>query len=129
MAILLGAVYLAVGIAFGQFAGWAASPQMQFFWRLSAYIVSALVFAVHIAYEHSRLRNKILTTAWHTSLAAALGGFGLALAANIHDLASAAGYRPKMLIALIAWPLLTGTPAFVLALVAAASVTLMRRRT
>ena len=59
--------------------------------------------------------------------AVAFGAFALALAANIHDLGSASGYRPRMLIALVAWPLLTGVPAFIVALVVAAGLGLKRR--
>jgi hypothetical protein len=95
---------------------------MQFFWRLSAFIISALVFAAHMAYEHFRLRNTTRLTAWHTSVAVAFGAFALALVANIHDLGSASGYRPRMLIALVAWPLLTAVPAFIVALVLAAGL-------
>ena len=127
-AMLVGAVYLAVGLSFGALAGAAASPQTQFFWRLSAFIVSAVVLAAHIAHEQLALRNTARPTAWHASVAAACGGFGLALAANIHDLGSASGYRPRMLIALVAWPLLTGVPAFVVALVVATGVRLFRPR-
>jgi hypothetical protein len=57
----------------------------------------------------------------------ALGAFGLALAGNIHDLWSISGYRPRMLIALVAWPVLTGVPAFIVALIAAAGLGLVRR--
>ncbi len=118
--ILVGVLYPAVGLAFGELAGAAASNQMQFFWRLSAFVISGVVFAAHIAYEHFRLRNTARPTAWHTSLAVAFGAFGLALAANLHDLGSASGYRPRMLIAFVAWPLLTAVPAFIVALVVAA---------
>jgi len=121
-AILVGALYLAVAIASGALAGAAASNQMQFFWRLSAFVISAVVFAAHIAYEHFGLRNTAWPTAWHASVAVAFGAFGLALVANIHDLGSASGYRPRMLIAFVAWPLLTAVPAFIVALVVAAGV-------
>ena len=120
--ILVGALYLAVGIASGELAGAAASNQMQFFWRLSAFVISAVVFAAHIAYEHFRLRNTARSTACHASVAVAFGAFALALAANIHDLGSASGYRPRMLIAFVAWPLLTAVPAFIVALVASAGL-------
>ena len=121
-AILVGALYPVVGFASAALAGAAASNQMQFVWRLSAFVISAVVFAVHIAYEHLRLRSTMWATAWHTSVAVAFGAFGLALAANIHDLGSATGYRPRMLIALVAWPLLTAVPAFIVALVVAAGL-------
>jgi hypothetical protein len=87
-----------------------------------------MVFAAHIAHEHFRLHNTPRPTAWHTSLAVAFGAFALAVAANIHDLGSASGYRPRMLIALVAWPLLTAVPAFIVALVVAAGLGLKRLR-
>ena len=128
-AILVGVLYLAVGIAAAALAGAAASNQMRSFWRGSAFVISAVVFAAHIAYEHFRLRNTARPTAWHASVGVACGAFALALAANIHDLGSASGYRPRMLIALAAWPLLTAVPAFIVALVVAAGLGLRRRST
>jgi len=121
-AILFGVLYLAVGITSAALAGAAASSDARSLWRLSAFSVSAVVFAAHIAYEHFRLRNAARPTAWHSSVAVAFGAFALALAANIRDLGSASGYRPRMLIALVAWPLLTGVPAFIVALVVAAGL-------
>ena len=125
-AILAGVLYLAIGIAFAALAGAATSHQMRSFWRASAFIISGVVFAAHIAYEHFRLRNTARPTAWHASVAVAFGGFGLALVANIHDVGSASGYRPRMLIALVAWPLLTAVPAFVVALAVAAGLRVKR---
>lgn len=125
--IVVGVLYSAVGIVFAALAGAAASDQMRFFWRLSAFIVSAVVFAIHIAYEHFRLRNKARPTAWHASVAVAFGALALALMANIHDLGSASGYRPRMLIALVSWPLLTAVPAFIAALIVAAGLGVKRR--
>jgi hypothetical protein len=126
-AVLAGVLYLVAGVAFGALAGAAASNPMRSFWRLSAFAVSAVVFGAHIAFEHFRLRNTARPTAWHASVAVALGAFALALEANIHDLGSATGYRPRMLIALVAWPLLTAVPAFVVALGVAAVLGLKRR--
>lgn len=118
--ILVGVLYFAVGFTSSALAASAGSDQMQFFWRLSAFVISAVVFAAHIAYDHFRLRNTPLPTAWHAAVGVAFGAFALALAANIHDLRSASGYRPRMLIAFVAWPLLTAVPAFVVALAIAA---------
>lgn len=122
IAILVGVLYFVIGIASIALAGAAASIPMRSFWRLFAFVISGVVFAAHVTYEHFRLRNPARPTAWHASVAAAFGGFALALMANIHDLGSASGYRPRMLIALVAWPLLTGVPAFVVALVVAAGL-------
>jgi len=126
--VIPGVLYLAVGMASAALAGAAASHPMRSFWRVSAFGISAVVFAAHVADEHVRLRHPARRTAWHTSLAVACGAFALALAANIHDLGSSSGYRPRMLIALVAWPLLTAVPAFMVALVVAASLGAKRPR-
>jgi hypothetical protein len=126
-AILAGVLYGAVGIILAALAGAAGSRQMLLFWRMSAWVISAVVFAAHIAHEHFRLHNAARATAWHVSAGVALGGFALALAANIHDLWSATGYRPRMLISLVAWPLLTGVPAFIVALVVAGGLGVLLR--
>jgi peptidoglycan/LPS O-acetylase OafA/YrhL len=119
-AILVGVAYFVVGMVFGALAKPAATDQVRFMWRLAAWVASAGVFAAHIGYEHFRTNNSPRPTARHAAMAVALGAFLLALAANIHDLGSPLGYRPRMLIALIAGPLLTGAPAFLVALAAAA---------
>jgi len=117
--LLIGVIYVIVGVTTGTLAGTTVSNRMQFIWRLSAFIISAGVLTLHVAYEHFRLRNPVRTTTCHSAIAAAIGGLGLALAANIHDLTSASGYRPRMLIALVAWPFITAVPAFIVALVLA----------
>jgi len=126
-AVLLGVVYFVIAIAFGEFASRAASNSMRETWNRLAFLASGIAFAVHIGYEHFRLGNSARITALHTSIAVAIGAFALALSANIHDLWSASGYRPRMLIALVAWPLLTAVPAFIVALVVAAGLNLRRR--
>jgi uncharacterized membrane protein len=128
MVILIGAIYFVVGYVFAKFAGMVAFNQSRLTWNRLAFIVCAVAFAFHIAYEHYRVRSTAKITAWHTGLAAALGGLMLAVAANIHDLGSASGYRSRLLIALVVWPLLTGVPAFILALLTAAGLTVIRRR-
>ena len=110
--ILFGVVYLVVGVTFAELG-----------WRLPAWLVSAVAFAVHIAYEHFRLRNSPRWTALHASAAAALGAFGLAVAANVHELSANPGnHRSLLLLALVLWPILTAVPAFVVALAAAAGL-------
>ena len=125
--ILLGVVYAVVGVSFSAFARWAPSDSMPETWNRLAFLASGIAFAIHIGYEHFRLGSSPRITALHTSIAVALGALGLALVANIHDLGSASGYRPRMLIALVAWPLLTAVPAFIVALAVAAALTLRRR--
>jgi uncharacterized membrane protein YeiB len=115
--ILVAIFYVAVSFVTARLAATAGSHQWQFFWRLSAFALSGVAFVAHLAFETLRNHEPPRRAAWHTGLAAALGGLGLAIVANIHDLGTAAGYRPQMAIALIAWPLLTGVPASLVALV------------
>src|SRR5712692_7242748 len=126
--ILLGAVYLVIGIAFGTFAGWWASNQMVVTWRLLSFFTSAVVFAVHIGHEHFRLGNSPLLTASHASMAVAVGAFGIAVAANVHGLVTS-NHQRSLIFALVAFPALTAIPAFVVALVAAAGLALSKRST
>jgi hypothetical protein len=129
-AILLGVVYLVVGIAFGALAGAAASTHMRVAWRLAAWLASAAAFGAHIGYEHFRLRNPPLSAAWHAAVAVGLGAFALAVAANVHAYWAAASHqRGRLLLALVIWPALAGVPAFVVALAATAVLARTRRST
>jgi hypothetical protein len=123
--ILLGALYVVVGVTFGTLAGGASSHQMRTAWRLAAWVISAAAFAAHIWYEHARVQRSSATTAFHVSLAAALGAFGLAVAADVHRLSS---HQSALILALVAWPVLTGVPAFLVAFAAAAGLGLRRPR-
>lgn len=58
-AFLAGATYTAIGLTS---------------WRVAAFVVSGIVFAIHIGYEHFRRRRPAKLTAWHASAGAALGG-------------------------------------------------------
>ena len=105
--MLFGILYGLVGITFG--------PLM---WRLAAWIVSAALFTSHIWYEHTRLCNSPSPLALHVSAAVELGALIIAGAANVHELLTASSYRSSLALALVAWPALTGVPAFVAALIA-----------
>jgi hypothetical protein len=126
-ALLLGVVYFVIGIGFGVFASRAASNSMRETWNRLAFVTSAVAFAVHICYEHFRLRNSTFKTAWHVSIAVALGGFLLAVNANVHGLWVGSSNQRLLAIALVAWPALTGVPAFLVALVAAAGLSLVQK--
>jgi hypothetical protein len=120
VAFLFGVVYLAAGLVFGWFAGAAGPSQMRAAWRLLAWVVSALAFALHIRYEYVRLHTASIRLARHVALAVAMGAFGLALAANIHAVAAGSTHRRAIGLSLVLWPLLTALPAFVVALGASA---------
>ena len=128
-ALLIGGVYFVIGVVFGELANWAGSEQGQFSWRLAAWVVSAVVYAAHIAYEHFRLRSRAAALALRGALAAALGAFLLASAATLHAMriTSSAPYWLYFL-ALVLWPLMTGVPAFVAAFVGAKVLALVSPR-
>ena len=129
MVVLLGTVYFVCGVAFAAFAGWAASNTMRVTWNRLGFAASAVAFALHIGYEHFRLRHAPLITAAHGSLAVALGALALAVSANVHGYRVGSGNQRLLAFALVAWPAITAVPAFVVALVAAAGLGLRRRST
>ena len=129
MAVLLGAVYFVFGVAFAALASGSASNSMRETWNRLGFLASAGAFALHIGYEHFRLRTSPLITAWHVSIAVALGAFALAVKANIHGLRVGSSNQRLLAFALVAWPAITAVPAFVVALVAAAGLGLRRRST
>jgi hypothetical protein len=112
VAVLLGIVYAVVGILFAR-----PTTHVQA-WRLSAWVVSAIGYAAHIAYERFRLQNSPGSAALHVAFAVAIGAFGLAVGANIHSLfaGSSDQQRQLLLLALGIWPLITAIPAFLVAL-------------
>jgi hypothetical protein len=110
-ATVIGVVYCVIGIVF-------ALPSNQVrMWRLAAWVASAALYAGHIAYEHLRLRNSSRSLALHVAVAVAIGAFGLAVAAIIHSLFAPPNYtRWRFGLALVAWPIITALPAFIVAL-------------
>jgi len=119
-AVLLGGLYCAVGVIF----------QGPVAWRLGAWVICGAAYVVHLTHEHFRLRNSPPTAALHSATAAGLGAFGLAVAAALHRAFSApsgADFRLYAL-ALVAWPLITSLPAFIVALVVSHLLSRFSRR-
>lgn len=114
--------YVAVGILFGTAAGNAAQTPARTAWRVAAFLVSAVVFLLHLFVERKRWR--VLGSSLHVAVAVAIGAFGLALSANIHGLSVARPNTSLLRMSLVIWPLMTGLPAF---LVAVAATTLGSR--
>ena len=80
-------------------------------------MVSAVVYAAHIGYEHFRIGSSPRSTGLHVAFGAAVGAFGLAAAAIFHSLLTGTGNPRLLRLALLIWPLITGVPAFLVALV------------
>ena len=112
-AVLVGIGYAVVGILF-------AMPTTHVHaWRLAAWVVSAIGYTAHIAYELFRLKNPPGSAALHVALAVGLGAFGLAVGANIHSLSAGSTDQHRqllLLLSLVIWPVITALPAFLVAL-------------
>lgn len=120
-ALLLGVVYVIIGRVFAVPADHARA------WRLAAWVVSGIAYAAHIGYERLTLRSSTRVAAVHVAVAVAIGAGGLALAGLIHSLSTGSELRPAWLLALVLWPAITAVPALLVALVAGAALTRLRR--
>ena len=124
MALLIAIVYPAVGIAFAELDHLSASAPVRI-WRLAAWLVSAVAFGSHLAYEQFRLRTPPLRAAFHVSLAVAIGAFALAVWVNLRvRWLGSSQQSPLAPWALVLFPLVTGVPAF---LVSFATVAILDR--
>ena len=115
---IAGCLYLLIGLVSAELAGGVFGPRMRF-WRGMAWLLSAIVFGVHVARDRIRIRYSAFSTAFHAALGAALGAFGLALAATIHGYRVSTPHLRAIKLALLIWPLITALPAFAVAFVAA----------
>lgn len=109
--VLFGIVYALIGIGFALPTSHARA------WRLAAWVVSAIGYAAHIAYERIR-QTPTISAALHVACAVALGAFGLAVAANIHSLSAGTSpqHHQRLLLSLGIWPVMSALPAFLVAL-------------
>ena len=123
--VVVGAVYFVVGYG-STLLDHPFSGQVHF-WRLAAWVASGIIYLTHVTYEYFSLRNSPATTATNVALAVALGGLLLAVAATTHALmvSEHASYA-RLMIAWIAWPLITGVPAFVVTILLTTVLRLLR---
>jgi hypothetical protein len=127
VALLVAIVYPAVGIAFAVLVNLSGSTPI-LIWRLAAWFVSAAAFGAHLAHEHLRLRSSPLRAALHASSAVAVGAFVLAVWVNVRGYLVASGQESLLApLALVLFPLVTGVPAFVVALATMAILVRLRR--
>lgn len=110
-AVFLGIGYNLVGVVFA-----VPATHVQA-WRLAVWVLSAIGYAAHIAYERFRLQNSPGSAALHVAFAVGLGAFGLGVGANIHSLSAGSTnqHRQLLLLSLGIWPVITALPAFVVA--------------
>jgi hypothetical protein len=109
--ILAGALYGLIGLAFPNPSADARG------WRLAAWAVCGVVYISHIAYEMFWAKTSPLRTAVHVAIGVAIGGFVIASGAMVHAARFSSGLPLwRFALALAAFPIITGLPAFVFAL-------------
>ena len=109
-------VYPVVGVGFAALS--ATSVAMRLPGRWAAWLACAAAFAVHLAYEHFKLRSAPLRAALHVSAAVAVGALLLALWVTSHS------FAPQ---ALVLFPLITALPAFIAAFIVSSLLARVRR--
>ena len=124
--LLLGALYFIVNFASSRLGAWPVTNSLAKTWNRLGFLISAVAFALHIGYEHFRQKTPPRRTASHVALAVALGAFGLAVAANLHGYWVSSSNQRSLVFALVSWPLVTGLPAFLIALISASALRLVR---
>ena len=108
------AAYVLVGIGTAILAGMAPSSAGVKGWRFAAWLLSLVVFAVHFAMERDR-DGRRLNVAARVAFAVAIGAFGVAALGPLRMHWSEPARLKLAMLSLVAWPLLTGVPAFVVA--------------
>lgn len=121
-ALLAGVAYFLIGRVF------ALPANDVRLWRFAAWAISGVVYAMHIGYEHYRMRASPGPAALHVAVAVAIGALLLAVGGMVHSISTASTLRPVWLLALVLWPVFTAAPAFVGALVAGTVLARVPRR-
>lgn len=116
VAAAVAIVYPVVGVAFAALS--ATSAAMRLPGRWAAWLACAAAFAIHLAYEHFKLRSTPLRAALHVSLAVAAGAFLLGLWVTSHS------FAPQ---ALVLFPVITAVPAFVATFIVSSLLARARR--
>jgi hypothetical protein len=117
-ALLVAVIYAVVGIVTADLAKSAQTIQLRTLWRLAAWLVSLIAFASHVGHERLRVGNSTRQAALHAAAAVALGAFALAAMGPARSHWDATDFRRVAVLSLALWPILTGVPAFLVALVA-----------
>lgn len=113
--LLAGAAYVLVGTVTAILAGMAPSSAGVKGWRFAAWLLSLVVFAVHFAIERDRDARRVSVAA-RVALAVAIGAFGVAALGPMRMHWGEPARLKLAMLSLVAWPVVTGVPAFVVAL-------------
>lgn len=114
--VLAALAYVLIGVATATFAGSAATPQMRTAWRLAAWVFSLAVFLRHIAHENLRIGNSDVRGALRIASGVALAALVLALVGPVRAHWTASDFGRAVILSVVVWPIATGVPAFLVAL-------------
>jgi xanthine/uracil permease len=118
VSIILAAIaYVVIGVGAAALAGAAASKPATTAWRLTAWVLSIVVFGIHLGHSRLRRRVSLRTSAFQVAVAVALGAFVLAAVGPVRTHWGRNDTARVALLSLAAWPIMTGLPAFIAALV------------
>ena len=106
MVLLAGITYVTIGLVTAALNG----P------RLLAWILSGAVFLCHAIIARPRDGRSLVNAAMQVALGAAVGAFLLALLGPVRSHWGEPNHARLILLSIVAWPLLTGLPAFAVAL-------------
>lgn len=112
--IVAGVAYVLIGIGTPILARMTA-PSAVTAWRLAAWVLSIAVFCVQLVVERGRHPGRV-TVGVRVAGAVALGAFGLAALGPMRSHWGDPHVLTLALLSLVAWPILAGVPAFVVAL-------------
>lgn len=115
--LIASAGYVLIGTATAALAAMASSPEGVKGWRLAAWLSSLVIFSAHLAGERRREFRRV-SVATSVAVAVAIGAFVLAALGPFRTHLNDSSRLKLAMLSLVAWPLLTGVPAFVVALFA-----------
>lgn len=113
----IGLVYLGLGVGSAVISNDLESATVQAALRVGIFLVAVAVFYCHLRIELARSAWKFSASALITSSALALGTFLLALFAVATSWWDSSRLPTSLLLAMLIWPVATGFPAFLCALV------------
>ena len=114
--LVAAAAYVVVGLLTAALAGRAATNHGTITWRLVAWLLSLIIFVAHLAFSRRSRRLSVPIGAWNVALAVAVAAFVLAAVGPVRSHWRDAHMLRIAVSSLVAWPLLAGVPAFLVAL-------------
>ena len=115
MTLLAGILYGTIGVGTAALSRTAAFSAGAIGWRYVAWSLSAAVFLWHLIVARRR-RTTLVAAALQVAVGVAFGALLLAVLGPVRAHWAEASRNRTILLSVFAWPLLTGLPAFVVAL-------------